>query len=275
VIVPTRDRAIPVRHAIQSVLAQTWDDLEVVVVDDGSVDGTAEALRRMSDRRLVVMTTVGEGAARARNAGIAAARGGAVAFLDADDLYHPEKIERSMALLDEGAAFVHGPWIEQIGEEKRSRHPLAEGDARHRLLMFSRVATPTVVARTDLVRQAGGFAADLSVAEDGDLWLRLAALGPVKRLTEPLSTVRIGGDGIPRPVDAVHDAHRRIIQRFFANADTQGLLPEGYYLANAGFIRAYSLIRQGKVSRFPAALAEIGRYGRAAWNARASLTPIA
>lgn len=266
VIIPTRDRAIPVMHALRSALAQSIADIEVIVIDDGSIDGTADSLRRVQDRRLRIGATAGDGPAAARNAGIALARGRAIAFLDADDLYAPVKLAKSLALLDQGAAFVHGPWVERSARGERTVRPSAVGDARHRLLMFARVATPTVVARTDLVRAAGGFATDLPIAEDGDLWLRLAAMGPVACLSEPLSTVRIGGDGVRRRVDTIYEAHCLIVRRFFATSNAHDLLPQDYYLANAAFIRACSLMRRGAVADILRALVDVGRYFRAAWD---------
>lgn len=102
VVIPTYNRRHGVREAIDSVLAQTEGDFEVVVVDDGSTDGTADVVREQyaEEPRVVVLTKPNGGTASARNHGIEAARGQAIAFLDSDDLYLPTFLERQLAALD-------------------------------------------------------------------------------------------------------------------------------------------------------------------------------
>ena len=101
VVVPTYDRADSVGHTLASVFAQTLDDFELVVVDDGSTDDTLGALARIDDPRLVVATQANAGPAAARNHGMRLARGAHVAFLDSDDLWYPEFLETAARLLDE------------------------------------------------------------------------------------------------------------------------------------------------------------------------------
>ena len=99
VVIPTYNRARVVGEAIDSALAQTHERLEVIVVDDGSTDDTAERVGRRRDRRLRYVRREHAGVSSARNAGIAAATGDLVSFLDSDDLWKPEKIETEVAAL--------------------------------------------------------------------------------------------------------------------------------------------------------------------------------
>ncbi len=99
VIIPTYNRAALVAEAVASVLAQTWRDFEVLVVDDGSTDGTIEALAPYASRLRLLRRESRGGVSAARNTGIKAARGEWLAFLDSDDLWLPEKLSRQMAYL--------------------------------------------------------------------------------------------------------------------------------------------------------------------------------
>jgi len=99
VIIPTYNRAALVPEAMASVLAQTWRDFEVLVVDDASTDGTAEALAAFGSRIRLLRNTSRLGVAAARNLGISGARGQWLAFLDSDDLWRPEKLARQMVYL--------------------------------------------------------------------------------------------------------------------------------------------------------------------------------
>src|SRR5882762_1494192 len=99
VIIPTFNRATLVLHAVDSVLAQTYGNFELIVVDDGSTDDTVDRLRRIGDRRLSIVTISHGGVSAARNAGIAAASGALISFLDSDDLWLPHKLASEVDFL--------------------------------------------------------------------------------------------------------------------------------------------------------------------------------
>ena len=203
VIVPLYQSRDYVAAALDSVLAQTFDDLEVIVVDDGSTDGGGEIVEEYAARepRVRYMRQENAGPAAARNTGIAAARGSAVAFVDSDDLWLPEKLARQLPLLREDTvvhsdAFVlrnGGP----VGEERIGAR-FESGDAFGYLLR----ETPTAPLLTTLVRRElllahGCFDESLVGPEDYDLWLRLAAAGVrFEHVPEPLAVYRVRGDGL-------------------------------------------------------------------------------
>ena len=177
-------------------------DLELIVVDDGSADETPRGLAEVADPRLrVLRNDVAQGVARARNRGVAAASAPWVAFLDDDDLWSPWKLRRQLDAVGavEGAGFAYAAavFLDGAGAPLRpDPAPPAETVARA-LRARDVVGGPsTVLARTELVRELGGFDDALSVLADWDLWLRLAELAPAVACPEVLVAYREHGDNM-------------------------------------------------------------------------------
>jgi glycosyltransferase involved in cell wall biosynthesis len=178
VIIPTKDRWAILSRALRSALAQADVELEVVVVDDGSTDETPQYLADLRDPRVhVLRNNRGEGVARARNRGVAHAKAPWVAFLDDDDLWAPRKVRAELDLAASGADFVYTGMLMVGGDDGlRELPPVPADELRSRLLLENPVGSPsTVMVRTALVREVGGFDEDLSVLADWDLWIRLIA----------------------------------------------------------------------------------------------------
>ena len=197
VIIPTYNRAGWVTEAVASVLAQTCRDFELLVVDDGSTDGTMEALAPFRGKLCYLRTWRNRGVAAARNLGAAAARGRWLAFLDSDDLWRPEKLARQLAYLE-----AH-PDLEicQTGEIWVRRGVRVNPPSSHRkvggrifLPSLARclVSPSAVMISRRLFWQAGGFDESLPACEDYDLWLRLAWRHDIGLVPEPL-VVKRGG----------------------------------------------------------------------------------
>jgi glycosyltransferase involved in cell wall biosynthesis len=185
VVIPTRDRAdLLMSRALRSALLQEDVELEIVVVDDGSVDGTSERLRAIGDRRLrIVRREQSGGISRARNDGIAAARGEWIALLDDDDLWSPSKLRVQLTKArEEGADLVYGGAVAvNVEGEVLSRLYLPEPDELPRKLDRACVipaGCSNVVLRTEAIRRVGGFDERLANLADWDLWLRL--VGPAR-----------------------------------------------------------------------------------------------
>lgn len=195
VVIPTYDRAALLRKALESVFAQTWTQYEVIVVDDGSTDSTREIIGQWSDR-LTYIWQENRGVAEARNRGTSAARGEWIAFLDSDDLWLPEKLARCMERVrrapDTAILFHPMTEIDDAGNRVRGRSKrAAAGRIVDRLFAHCFVHTPTVVVRRDVLKQAGGFSAELEVCEDYQLWLRIALKHPFVMVPEPLALRRL------------------------------------------------------------------------------------
>lgn len=198
VVIPAFNAETTLERALRSVAAQTYRPLEVIVVDDGSVDRTADAARNFRDLDVrLEQCERQQGAAAARNRGIAIARGTYIAFLDADDEWLPEKTAAQLPLLeaDQQLSFVtcEAALIGAHGEELALVNPNRErpsGEfAWKTLLKFPSVATPCVMARTATLKSVGGFDPSLDIAEDQDLWIKLALRGPVRHIDRVLARV--------------------------------------------------------------------------------------
>jgi Glycosyl transferase family 2 len=205
VVVPLYNKAAYIRRTITSITAQTFPDFEVIVVDDGSTDDGAHIAESAGDSRVRVIRQPNGGPGAARNRGIAESRGGLVAFLDADDEWLPEYLQKSIEVLDEfpAAASVTSGLIEYPPGrfrremwEHRSVKPglhqvtpdIAVAQLMHRLYFMSPCAT---VARVSSVRRWGGFYAKdrCRFGEDLLLWLKVMLNEPVYFSFEPLVRV--------------------------------------------------------------------------------------
>jgi hypothetical protein len=164
VVIPAFNAARTIGRTLESARAQTHRAIEVIVVDDGSTDGGIETVARAArdDDRIRLIAQGNGGVARARNRGIAEARGRYVAFLDADDLWHPEKIARQVAAMEAGggrAALAYN-WYRRIDDADRligvSPYPRVEGQVLHRHLEWNFVSNgSTVLVATELARAIG------------------------------------------------------------------------------------------------------------------------
>lgn len=172
-----------IAETLESVKAQTFQDYEAIIVDDGSTDGSAELIKPfLADPRFKYVHQENAGAAAARNTALRLARGEWFAFLDGDDIWLPDKLERQLRLVEEDpdVNFVYGncTLFHEGGRERLHLRPsaLRDGDILEWLYADNRVSTLTVLARTRDLRELGGMA-DMRLVEDYDLWLRLAHRG--------------------------------------------------------------------------------------------------
>ena len=222
VVVPCRDREDTVRAAIESVLAQDGPALEVIAVDDGSSDGTVDALRAVDDPRLrVIENGPPHGVSAARNRGIEAAEGAWIAFQDSDDLWLPGKLAAQMDRVAGSPEAVGVYCAMRIEGEDGARlgrvpanGPCPEGEAlRRHLLRDSVISTQTLVARADALRRVGGFDEGLRALVDWELVLRLVQEGPILAADEELVAQRFSENSITRSKDRRREAQERILAK--------------------------------------------------------------
>ena len=227
VIVPTLDRWAMLRRALASALAQEAVDLEVVVVDDGSSDGTSEAVAALGEERVrLVRHERPQGVARARNAGLEAARGAWVGFLDDDDVWAPRKLCEQLAAAreaDAGMAYSASVVIGDDGavaglDPAPESAELLRGLLRHN---FIPGGCSNVIARTALVRDVGGFDERLSMLADWDLWIRLAQRTTAAVCPQPhvgyldhVASMHVQqARATPRELDHLASKHRELMAR--------------------------------------------------------------
>jgi glycosyltransferase involved in cell wall biosynthesis len=190
VVIPTRNRWPLLRRALGGVFAQRGVALEVLVVDDGSSDGSAERAESITDPRLKVLRQDRAGVAAARNRGIESAAAAWVALLDDDDLWAPDKCRLQLATLAERRAEVAFSSQVVVDEALRAKRVLQAPDPERlltELLGSNVIGTPSsVMASREALLSAGGFDDRFSVLADWDMWLRLCAGRPAAARTETL-----------------------------------------------------------------------------------------
>jgi glycosyltransferase involved in cell wall biosynthesis len=244
VVIPAFNSAGTLADAVRSALDQDWPSLEVIVIDDGSTDGTdvlCEQLAADAGGRVRVLGQPNAGAGAARNTGIRAASHDYVAFLDADDAWVPTKLRQQMERLmraPAGSVSFSAYTVERGGAAATVTLAAWDHDNRNamleKLLEGCCVATPTVVTSRAALLSAGGFDPQLRCCEDHDLWLRLLLNGcPFLYTAEPLTRVRMRHDSLSADEAEVARCADLMYQRLFSSgrlpADVQGR--ERFYMA--------------------------------------------
>ena len=196
VVIPAFNRWRLLAEAIDSVLAQSYRDFELIVVDDGSSDATASELAKLASR-LQFFVTERRGVSAARNLGVSQSRGYYIAFLDSDDLWLNSKLERQTRFMDEHPEFhicqTDEIWIRNgVRVNPRAVHQKPSGDIFSRSLELCLVSPSAVMMTKALFDRTGGFDEAFPVCEDYDLWLRISAQHQVPLIPDRL-TIKRGG----------------------------------------------------------------------------------
>lgn len=220
VVIPTYQRAALLEEAVRSVLAQTYPHLEVLVEDDGSTDGSGEAMARLGDPRISYRREPNVGRpAPVRNRGIARARGELVAFLDSDDVWEPGKLEAQVPVLEGDPSLLavscDATWLPPRDRTLVRLRTMVRPSFEE-LLARNVVITSAIVVRREALAAIGGFdeSPALRSVEDYDLWIRLLRHRDrsIAVLPEPLLRYR-DGDGISLRGRRELDAVRRIAEK--------------------------------------------------------------
>ena len=250
VVIPTYNRQDTILRALNSVFTQTYQALEIIVIDDGSTDQTAAIVAPFADR-IRYIRQHNQGVSKARNHGIAEASGEFVAFLDSDDEWLPTKIEKQVRL------FQENPQADFVGcmtpdEEMRIRDQFdtREGQFLSYLMgMFPANPTRHIVRRKCLVEH-GDFDSSLNGGEDLDLWLRLLQRGCLAaNVPEMLLVYHISDDGLSRNVDRMLRDQKFIKRRHIDSLPScwQRLWYGSRFLARCYRSAAISLKEQGRL----------------------------
>jgi len=197
IVIPTFNRAQKVVRAISSVLSQTFTDVEIIVVDDGSTDGTKKEVEQFDDLVIYVAHSSNLGVSAARNTGIKGSGAPLIAFLDSDDHWLPEKLTAQVGLFDEHpeavACQTEELWIRngrRVNPMKKHLKP--SGDIFEPSLKLCLVSPSAVMLKRSLLDEVGLFDENLPVCEDYDLWLRISCRYPIHLIKEAL-VVKEGG----------------------------------------------------------------------------------
>jgi glycosyltransferase involved in cell wall biosynthesis len=214
--------------AVDSVLKQDFEDLELVVVDDGSSDDTAARVGDRDDSRVRCLRTDNQGVSRARNRGVHETTGEWIAFLDADDVWLPTKLSRQLEVLAHNrAAGLSFTSATVVDDELRRNGQLSAGPSsnytRELLLLGNVIAAggSSVLARRSMLDQTGGFDPSLSQCADWDMWLRLSLLTPFVPVSDPLVLYRrVAGTMSSNPSLLERDTFA-LLDKFYARIDSE------------------------------------------------------
>lgn len=247
VVLPVYNGEAYIREAVESILAQTFGDFELIVINDGSKDRSGEILRELAarDPRVVLVERPNAGLVTTLNEGIARARGEFIARMDADDVARPERFALQHArLIAEPELGVLGSFIQIIDKVgsfiRLGDYPVCPAETAQFLEHGCPVAHPTVMMRREAVLKAGGYRKVFSHCEDYDLWLRISELGyRIANLPHPLLNYRMHGAN----VSAVHREAQElgsIVARLAHRARKAGLPDpiDGVEEIQAGLIEA-------------------------------------
>jgi len=246
-IIPCYNSSRYVAEAIQSALDQTYEHKEVVVIDDGSTDGSLDVIRSFGDR-IRWESGPNRGACAARNRGLELARGKLIQFLDADDLLHPEKLKRMVPLAEQADGMVFSDGL-LMGDQNR-RHQLlrsrtVDSDDPVLIMAHRGPLTPAPLHRRENLEHVGGFSTGLRCSQDRDLHMRMACEGiSFSHFPDALYFVRRTPGSVSELTLRVKDQHLGIVTRAAETLRSKGTLTEERAEALAGMLamaaRAYA-----------------------------------
>jgi glycosyltransferase involved in cell wall biosynthesis len=246
VVLPSYNRAHLIRRAIASVLSQSYRAFELIVVDDGSTDGTREVADTFDDPRIqYIRHSRNRGAAAARNTGIEASQGEYIAFQDSDDEWLPHKLERQMDVLTRSSpqiGVIYSGFWQVRGSSKRLYPPRSrrwasllpsevrrlEGDVRTALLRGNLVTTQAAVVRRACFEKVGTFDERLPCLQDWELWLRISQHYHFAFVDDPLLVVYPTPDSISGDSEAFAEAFRLILDAHYEDMEDRHLLLAHY-----------------------------------------------
>lgn len=224
VVIPVYNGEKTIQETIESVLKQTYQEFEIIAIDDGSQDNTLAIINSIQDQRIKVFSYPNAGLSASRNRGFARASGEFIAFLDADDLWTQDKLESQLELLQQNPqAAVAYSWTDHIDESGKFLKPASytscSGNIYERLLIgnFLSCGSNTLI-RAESLKQVGGFDESLKAAEDWDMWLRLAPRYDFVVVPRPQVLYRVSPYSMSANISKMETASLRVIEKAYNQA---------------------------------------------------------
>jgi glycosyltransferase involved in cell wall biosynthesis len=225
VVMPVFNGAALIGDTLESIFAQTYPNIEILTIDDGSTDNSAEVIGQYGDKiRYIKQDNAGPAAAR--NNGIKQAKGEYIAFLDADDIWFPQKVEQQIALMQEKSISISHTGNVDFNEHKtwdckpKIYAPVIDRKTAFEQLFFANfIVTSTVIVTKLAIVSAGLFDENrkLFAVEDYDLWLRVVSQHDIGFLTQPLIKYRVHAEGISRNIDRSYINERNVLDKWYNN----------------------------------------------------------
>jgi glycosyltransferase involved in cell wall biosynthesis len=226
VIIPAYNRAKILPRAINSILSQTFQDFEIIVVDDCSKDNTDEVVRQYDDPRIRYTKHIqNKGGSAARNTGIKEARGEFIAFLDSDDEWLPNKLDKQINRFNQingdcGLIYTYLEIVDREGNFLKNHCVDSDGEVLKDLLVANFIAsTSSIIVKKKYMDQIGGFDTEMKSCQDWDLYIRLSQVCQIFCIPEPLTKhyVDESANRISNDKSSVIKGHLRIQEKFRQN----------------------------------------------------------
>jgi glycosyltransferase involved in cell wall biosynthesis len=236
IVIPAYNQAHYLSEAITSALGQSYRDVEVIVVDDGSTDDTRAVVEAIDDPRLCYVYQENRGLSAARNMGIRHARGAYLSYLDSDDRFLPEKVALLLAVLQEqpevGLVAGQAIPVDETGKQNGRLFDRPLPDDGRELLLGNPLHVGSVLVRRSWQERAGWFDEELRSYEDWDMWLRLARLGcAMAWVAAPVSLYRFHADQMTRDGSQMTTATFAVLDKLFADREVPPSWQEWRHLA--------------------------------------------
>jgi len=224
VIIPAYNAMNYLPQTLKSVLKQTFTDFEILIINDGSSDDIVEWASQISDSRVKLISQINQGVSAARNTGIRNAQGEYIAFIDADDLWEPTKLEKQVNCLEAnpvvGLVYTWTAFIDQFGQPTGvSKVSHAEGNVWEKIVIQDMISPGgSAMVRTECFDKVGLFDVELRIGEDRDMWTRIAAICPFAVIKEFLTLYRRHSQNTTISNEKIIPQLSKVIEKTFENA---------------------------------------------------------
>ena len=248
VVIPAYNAMTYLPETVESVLRQTFTDFEVLIIDDGSSDPVKQWTAQVVDPRVKLISQENQGLSGARNTGIAHAQGEYIAFLDADDLWKPTKLEKQVHCLDNNqtVGLVH-TWMLLVNEQGKSTGNVMKsslvGNVWEQLVEKNTIACPSVIVRRCCFEQVGVFDQDLRSVEDWNMWIRIATRYQFALIEEPLVCYRQLSNSMSKNCQIMEQSFHTVIERAFEQATSELLYIKNRSYSHANLCLAWKALQ--------------------------------
>ena len=220
VVIPVYNSEQYITECIDSALTQTYQNIEIIIVDDGSTDNTVNIISEYNNELIKLFHQKNAGSGAARNHGIEQASGTWIAFLDADDIWLPDKLQKQLEHCSDldwshTDLYLHGD-VYPRHTKTTELTPKHSGFILKNLLVENSIGTSSVIIKKEILQKLGAFNTDLRALQDWDLWLRVAAENQICYVDEPLVYYRVHSSSVSRNVRKTLPYHLNLIKNVFS-----------------------------------------------------------
>ena len=253
VIVPTYNRAHFLKEAIESVLAQTYKNLEIIIVDDGSTDNTSKLVEKFTDKRIIYLYQDNKGVSSARNKGILKTKGEYISFLDSDDIWLPQKLQKQLEVFktsrfNPGVVYTGIQYMDNNGSlKKQKKLSKYRGDIFNKLLRKNIAGIgSTMLVKKECFDKCGLFDENLPSREDLDILIRISTCFEVDYVPEFLTLERIHGKRITSNIDKTIKGRELLFKKIYPHLKKHRILLAKYLYGTGELYLKNANMKQGR-----------------------------